>query len=535
MEEITCFTHLLPAGETKQLTFWDILLDDRWTEGNFICPDKVYSEIGNLNEKLKAKQNYEFLLRASEKYSIKAIGQSEFHENTNIDIWEAFRTDCYVVGKYQEKLRENNCFDTIVTILIEHASNMPWYQDGISFLEKMIGRTPEYYTIDDNTRPILLYYGADICLNLLNLFIDSLADAFCQLSQPVELFDARMETTQGLTKYIGKHFKAIIGVQTTFFSIMMQDGITNLHDLIIGPKLNIILDHPAWLKNEINHGPKDYYLLLHDRNYISFATQHFPNVTGCMHFSPAGLLPTTQAIPMAFREYDITFIGSYRDYRKRLAVIRSYDRIHRHVAAHYLKLMHRNPDYPAEKALMETMKHYGIPMNSESFLQLFYDMRQVYFCILLYYREKVIQTLLDAGIPVHVFSDSWKNAPFINHPCLTCHPDIDAGLSLRVMQNSKLSLNIMSWHKDGLTERIFNGMLCESVVLSDRTTALEEEFVPNEDLVLFSLAELSQLPDTVKSLLADNDRLRQIASSGNQKALNKHTWLERARQILRSV
>ena len=70
--------------------------------------------------------------------------------------------------------------------------------------------------------PILLYRDTGICCNLLNLFIENLGQALRQKHQRVEYFDATIEGKQALTKYIGQHFKAIIGVQTYFFAIMMQ-------------------------------------------------------------------------------------------------------------------------------------------------------------------------------------------------------------------------------------------------------------------------------------------------------------------------
>ena len=354
MDEIICYTNQLPKGEKKLLSFWDILLDDRWAEGNFYCPDEVYQEIGNINQKLHAKQVYEFLLRAAEKYPVTAIGCNELPPRTN-DGWECYRTDCYIVGKYQHQLRENDYFNPLVSMLLEQATQMPWQQEGITFLEKMISHSPEYYEIDDNTRPILLYRDTGICCNLLNLFLEHLGCGLKKCHQRVEIFDATEEGKQALTHYIGQHFKAIIGVQTYFFAIMMQDKTTNLHDLIHGPKYNFILDHPAWMKDEVKQAPKNYYLLLHDRNYIHFATKYYKSIAGCIHFPPAGMLPDTPFIPMEFRKYEISFIGSYRNYRERLAIIRTYDRTYRHVAAHYIKIMRHNPNYPGEEALEQTL------------------------------------------------------------------------------------------------------------------------------------------------------------------------------------
>lgn len=74
MEEIICYTRYLPKGEQRKLTFMELLLDDRWADGRIECPESFYSQTGNINGKLAAKQNYEFLLRAAQKYPLRAVG-----------------------------------------------------------------------------------------------------------------------------------------------------------------------------------------------------------------------------------------------------------------------------------------------------------------------------------------------------------------------------------------------------------------------------------------------------------------------------
>ena len=103
------------------------------------------------------------------------------------------------------------------------------------------------------------------------------------------------------------------------------------------------------------------------------------------------------------------------------------------------------------------------------------------------------------------------------------------------MQQSRLSLNIMSWHKDGLTERVLNAMLCQSVVLSDKSTTLEQDFMDGKDLILFDLTKLEELPSLVNNLLSDHEKLQQIALSGYRKARQNHLWEHRAEQLLKKI
>lgn len=531
MNKIICLSPHLSEGDKLNVSFMDLLLDDTLAEGELRFPEALYHEVGSFNTRLAAKQNYEFLLRAVQKYPLELIGhtsQSAVTSHTD-DRLDAFRTDCYIAGKYQQILLENDYFNPVIETLLMTAYTLPEPENAVCWLEKMISHAPEYYELDDNTRPILIYKSSDTCYNTLNFFADQLAQALRSCHQQVEIVNLEQEGNQTLTQFIGQHFKAVIGIQTYAFSIMIQDKTTNLHDLIIAPKFNMILDHPAWLKEHMEHVPQNYYLLIHDRNYLSFAQTYYKQLAGCIYFPPGGSLPADTTVPVKL--YDISFIGSYRNYRERLDIIRTYDRKHRLLAARYLRIMKEHPDYPAEHAFRLTLAYYHLEPDEMDFLDLFYEMRQACFCIMLYYREKVIQTLLDAGITLHVYSSSWENAPFAGHPCLIIHPQLDIADSLTIMQQSRLSLNIMSWHKDGLTERILNSMLCQSAVISDTSTALEEIFGENSP-ALFNLKELEKLPAQIEQLLTDEAALNRLTQNSFQYATQHHLWKHRARQLL---
>lgn len=77
MQEIICYTPYLAEGQEKNISFFELFLDENWANGKIVCPEEVYCEVGDINHKLNAKQNYEFLLRAVRKYPFKAIGVSE--------------------------------------------------------------------------------------------------------------------------------------------------------------------------------------------------------------------------------------------------------------------------------------------------------------------------------------------------------------------------------------------------------------------------------------------------------------------------
>ncbi len=452
---------------------------------------------------------------------------------TDSNSWDGYCTDCYILGKYQQELLSAGYFNIAINVLMESILQLPDSKQAVDFLEKMLSHAPEYYAIDDQTQPILLYRTPDICYNALSFFIDELAKALRACHQRVLIFDNESSSFFSLNSFVECHFKAIIGIQTySFPSILINNTRINLSNFITCPQFNICLDHPITIKPILENASNNYYLLLHDRNYISFVKKHFTNIKECVYFPPAGTLPQTPHCLWTQKNFDITFIGSFSDYRKTLSYIWRQERFYRHLASRYISTLCHNPDFPAETAFQQTLKYYGINLCNEDFLNLFNMLEAVPSCILFYFREKIIRTLLDANIEIHVYGDSWRNAPFAEHRNLIRHNTLPFQETFYVMQHSKISLNIMSWHKDGLTERILNGMLCQSAVLSDTSTRLEEEFVDGKDILLFRLSQISSLPIRIKKLLADPEQLQEIAENGYKKALGKHLWTHRAMQLL---
>lgn len=292
MDEIICYTGYVPYGEEREITFMELLLDDNLANGELECPEKVYADIGNRNHKLTAKQDYEFLLRAVRKYKIRTVGieGGEYIPRSSCDTWDEYRTDCYVMGKYQSEIIASGYYPDVMKALMEKALELPEPGKGIAWLKKMIAKTQEYYEIDDDTRPILIYRNNNFCHHVLASFAEELARALHMCRQRVALVDIS-EDENALQQLAGKRFKAVIGIQTrvllTTFLSTTQEGY--FFDLVSGPKYNIILDHPIDVRYLLENHPENYYVMVHDRNYEAFIKRYWPGIKDCICFPPGGI------------------------------------------------------------------------------------------------------------------------------------------------------------------------------------------------------------------------------------------------------
>lgn len=553
-EEIWLY-HPFFEERPQKIPFEMLLLDERYAEGYMNIPAAAFRECGYLNERLTAKQEYEFLLRLAEKYpvfgirfpneicmeiqdekwledrAVSAVNSKDIECNVkeNKTAFYEYQTDCYILGKYSRVLQEQGYFNEVVTELIQRASEVESQDIWVAWLEEMLGHGDTYWQIEDATAPILIYYGVTYCYNILNVMLEQLAAALERTGERVLFYDEQMADIAGLSQYVGRRFKAIIGIQTYLMSIYMKESGNYLHDRIIGPKFNIILDHPVWLKEQLENVPKDYYVLTHDANYREFVEQYYPNVQAAYLFPPGGI---TQQQYTDKKKYGISFIGTYGDYRKKLEVIRQCIPQVKYRANRFLLYMRKNTALTAEQAFQKMLDYYGIALSEEEFLQEFYEMRSVIQCVMYYYREKVIETLLKAGIQVDIWGSSWETSGWNGHPCLNIHKDISPEESLLILRQSVVSLNVMAWHKGGFTERMANSMLSGAVLLTDETTYQKSFENADKYCAMFSLNRLQELPGIARKLLEDDAWRMEIAQRGYDYAKEHHTWDCRAEELL---
>ena len=199
-------------------------------------------------------------------------------------------------------------------------------------------------------------------------------------------------------------------------------------------------------------------------------------------------------------------------------------------------IMRKEPCLSVEDAMWQAIDYYDSKylFSEQKFMELCYVLREYVLCLSQYYRKKLIKVLVCSGIKVDVFGTSWGYCPLRNNPNFIWHnKDLGTEECLDVWQKAKISLNIMSCHKNAITERIINSMLQKAVVCTEHNPYLESQFQDGTDILFYDLAHLPELPGRIAKLLADEKRLETIGDNGCRKAEKWHTWDCRASKIVK--
>lgn len=481
---------------------------------------EVFTELGGFAEELLSDEDYELALRAFffEKGKNDLLWQDAAVEK---GIFEStYDTYAYVIGECRNELREVGIFDEVITNRLEEAKG--YGVDG--FFAKQL---EAYLLKTDFKKPILILTGVSECQGALDSFAYRFGEALRHQGCGVIFGNGSAENDEGIRDILLKPLSAVVGFQTKAFGVEFSDG-TLLGNVIDAPKFNFDFDHPIYLTEEFNKDIKNVYVLSQDETYAKYVNEKFPAIEHAYHFPPAGVeLDELSTV----KKYDLSFVGTYNDYRIREDEMDTLPSNYRRISYKFYDRQRLYPNERAEEALLKVLDDLGYELSEEEFVECLFAMGHAVRALMYYYRGKVVHTLLDGGVKVDVYSDSWKKAPFANHENLRIHDAVDYEESLRVMSQSKMSLNVMSWHKGGMTERLSNAMLNKSLCVTDETTFIKRKFA--NEMLQFNLEDFSDLPSRVKELLEDDNKRNQMIETAYKKAKETQTWECRAKEFVK--
>mgnify|MGYP001050369287 CR=1 FL=1 len=300
----------------------------------------------------------------------------------------------------------------------------------------------------------------------------------------------------------------------------------------------IMVDHPLYYYKELCRTRENLTTFCVDRTHVAYMRRFFPEIP-CYFLPLAGnLLPESVrrreplGRPFREREYEIAFIANYVPLPDIATHFRGQTQEYIDFYNEIFTDLRRNPgqqfDTTMERFILrEIPEATPAEVASAQAGMLFLDLY-----IRTFYREQAVRTLADAGFKVHVFGKGWEKLKCANPDNLIQNGRlIDSAACVRVIQNTKIALNVMPWFKDGAHDRIFTAMLNGAVSLTDDSIYLNEILTEWENAVFYHLENMSELAEKARLLLREEDAAAEYAKEAYAFASANHTWENRAGRL----
>lgn len=309
-----------------------------------------------------------------------------------------------------------------------------------------------------------------------------------------------------------------------------QEGVGYIWDGYKIPCYNIAADHPYFYHDRLAELPADYHHISIDRLQEQYFREFYPE------FHHEGFLPLAGTMldgDAGEKRYDVIMTGNYTE----LSFFEPYiNWINDEYAAFYRGIINELIEKPYQTVEQVALAHCEREMGKEPNSELRIALSKMIFIDMYvrnYWRGKVVRTLVDAGIKVDVVGKGWEKLEDVKHPeNLILHPQTDSLTCLEMIKQSKISVNVMPWFKDGAHDRVFNSILNGAVCVSDTSKYLCEELAEGEGVCYYNLENVDKLPIKMKDLLQDEKQMQDIVSRGRAKVLDMHTWAKRAEQVV---
>lgn len=299
------------------------------------------------------------------------------------------------------------------------------------------------------------------------------------------------------------------------------------------PVFNIVVDHPFYYHKFLPYLPADYTQISIDRDHETYLKRFFPEIKRGPFLPLAGTsLWQGKKMPgWEDRPYDVVFTGNYTPPSNFEEAITRIDDEYTEFYYSIIRDFIAHPHLGMDVGIIRHLKESVEGIDEAGIKECMPNMIMIDLYVRHYFRGEVIRTLADAGVKVYCFGAGWD--------LLECrHPEnimngrvLDSLGCLQQISRAKISMNVMPWFKQGAHDRVFNSMLNGAVCFTDWSAYLKEILKDGEDVCIYELDALEELPGAVKALLADRERWESMQTQAYETAENAHTWAHRARRI----
>lgn len=319
------------------------------------------------------------------------------------------------------------------------------------------------------------------------------------------------------------------------------------------PILNILVDHPLYYHSCLKEAGERMRVFCVDREHVGYVRRFYPGVK--VEFLPLagnelfvsqkdgehGIHRTHRVDvpePMSYgrRTVDLVFTANYVSMEMLEEKVKALDDDYRIFYRRITEDLIADPAQSVDAVMERHIRNELGAVPEEQLCAAMSGMIWIDLFVRSYFREKVVQTLADAGIIVRVFGADWEKIHCKKPQNVrTSGGKVNSAACVQAMRDARIALNVMPWFKDGAHDRVFTAMLQGTAVLTDDSRYLREECRDGENICFYSLRALQQLPDQVVSLLEDPVRMAELAERGYRMAAERHRWKNRAGLLMQAL
>jgi spore maturation protein CgeB len=387
----------------------------------------------------------------------------------------------------------------------------------------------------------ILVYKDEWAYSVVNLFVENSVYFLRKKGHNVTIIDAN--NSDAINILLNIFNTQIVDLVINFGKAtnpILNDG-RPLYDAANTTLLAVYVDHPTYHISSLTENIKNFLCCFNDKQHVDYINEILPNHHKISFFLPHGGL--TKNIEEKNK------IKSFIEYKKQ----KSIDIV---FAGTFLndieKPWHDNLAYPS-KLLDEVFElfMYDDYLSIQEAFKIVFDRNKILFSsigkiqlsnlyrvvqnyIRSYSRILLIKKLSESGLNITICGNGWENFAK-EHKNINYIGALDIKENLELIKKAKVLINVTPTLRNGSHERVFTGMLNNTVLFSDRSRYYDEFFEDEKNILYYSFNSLNDDIKKLKEILKDDKKLFDISQSAYKIVVKNHTWENRVDTMLEMV
>ncbi len=378
---------------------------------------------------------------------------------------------------------------------------------------------------------ILLGRGS---VETLEYFMDGLLEGIKEMGLEVwnmEFANPSSYTSPEFYAFLEKGACLVLSFNFLFSDRKTDTGMPFWEDYQI-PYVTILVDHPRFFADRLADFAEGQMVACVDRRHMEYLKRYEHLSEKQLLFLPHGGRETIQ-IPYEERDISILYVGNCQQELLEAPLLQGYEEYQQDFYSRIPEQMIHNPDRNIED-LMEEFFQKRKQILMEEDLKKINEIHGTYleWIVRRLYKQRFLRLIDLRQLPIEIYGDDWEASDYCYGDCIHIHERISSEECNRLAGRAKICVNFLPWFKDGANERVFNSLLAGSLLFTDTSEYLLEQFRQERELVFFELNHLTDMVERIEYYLKHPKEAKEIAMRGQRIAREKHLWKHRMKELL---
>ncbi|MGJ0290210.1 glycosyltransferase family protein [Aliarcobacter cryaerophilus] len=387
----------------------------------------------------------------------------------------------------------------------------------------------------------ILVYKDEWAYSVVNLFVENSVYFLRKKGHNVTIID--VNNSDAINTLLNIFNTQVVDLVINFGKAtnpILNDG-RPLYDAANTTLLAVYVDHPAYHIPSLTENIKNFLCCFNDKQHVDYINEILPNHHKISFFLPHGGLTTNIEEDnqiKTFEKYkkqktiDIVFAGTFlNDIEKPWHDNLAYPS---KLLDEVFELFMYDDYLSIQEAFKIVFDRNKILFSSIGKIQLSNLYRVVQNYIRSYSRILLIKKLSESGLNITICGNGWENFAK-EHKNINYIGALDIKENLELIKKAKVLINVTPTLRNGSHERVFTGMLNNTVLFSDKSRYYDEFFENEKDILYYSFNSLDKDIEKLKAILSDDKKLFEISQNAYEIANKYHTWENRVDTILDMV